>query len=160
VTAQRAQWDDHRMRKLALAIVVLIGLHGSARAESIGLGLFVGEPTGLDLKIGLQGRSALDIVLGVARYDSDFSYGHIQYLVLLGTARGQSINVPFRLGVGVAVAGLFEDATAVAARVPFQVGLRFRRTPLEIYGEIAFVMQFIDDFNTDFDGGIGLRIYF
>lgn len=149
------------MRKLVIAIVLVIGLHGSARAESIGLGVFLGQPTGLDIKIGLQGRSALDIVLGATRFDEPrASYGHLQYLVLLGMARGQSINVPFRLGIGVAVAGLTEDNTALFARVPLQIGLRFRRTPLEIYGEIAFVLQLIDDVDPDVDGGIGLRVYF
>ncbi|MBA2539059.1 MAG: hypothetical protein H0V17_05440 [Deltaproteobacteria bacterium] len=148
------------MRKLVIVALVL-GLGGSARAESIGIGVFVGQPTGLDLKIGLQGRSALDIVLGATRFDEPrASYGHLQYLVLLGVARGQSVNVPLRLGIGVAIAGVTEDATAVAARVPLQLGLRFRRTPLEIYGEIAFVLQLIDDVDTDIDGGIGLRVYF
>jgi hypothetical protein len=149
------------MRKLVIATLLVLGLGSTARAESIGIGVFLGEPTGLDINIGLQRRSALDIVLGASRFDEGrVSYGHLQYLVVLGVARGQSINVPFRLGVGVAFYGVTEDATAVAARVPFQLGLRFRRTPLEIYGEIAFVVQLIDDIDTDVDGGIGIRVYF
>ncbi len=150
------------MRKLVIAIVLLIGPGlGAARGESIGIGVFLGQPTGLDLKIPLQRRSALDIVIGATRFDEPrASYGHLQYLVLLGLARGQSVNVPFRLGVGVAVAGLTEDNTQIAARLPLQVGLRFRRTPLEIYGEIAFILVLIDDFDTDIDGGLGLRVYF
>jgi hypothetical protein len=149
------------MRKLVIATLVVLGLTGTARSESIGIGVFLGQPTGLDIKIGLQGRSALDIVLGATRFDEPrASYGHLQYLVLLGVARGQSVNVPFRIGVGVAFAGVTEDATAVLARLPLQLGLRFRRTPLEIYGEIAFVVQLIDDVDTDIDGGIGLRVYF
>lgn len=148
------------MKKLVLVLVLRL-LAGSARAESIGLGAFLGQPTGLDIKIGLQGRSALDIVIGVNQFnDPHLSYGHIQYLALLGVARGRTVNVPFRLGVGGAVIGVTDDNTVFAARVPFQLGLRFRRSPVEIYGEVAFVLVFNDDTDTDVDGGLGLRIYF
>jgi hypothetical protein len=148
------------MKKL-LVILFVLGLSSSARAESIGLGVFLGQPTGLDIKIGLQGRSAIDIVLGANRFDEPrVSYGHVQYLALLGVAHGQSVNVPFRLGVGGAVFALTEDNTTLAARVPLQIGLRFRRTPLEIYGEVAFVILFNDGTDTDIDGGLGLRVYF
>ena len=148
------------MKKLVLVLILRL-LAGSARAESIGLGAFLGQPTGLDIKIGLQGRSALDIVIGVNQFnDPHLSYGHIQYLALLGVARGRTVNVPFRLGVGGAVIGVTDDNTVFAARVPFQLGLRFRRSPVEIYGEVAFVLVFNDDTDTDVDGGLGLRIYF
>ena len=60
--------------------------------------------------------------------------------------------------------GRFNDDLNVAARVPFEVGLRFRRTPLELYFEIALKMTFIDSEPNDhpfvdLDGGIGLRFY-
>jgi hypothetical protein len=134
-----------------------------ARAESIAIGVFVGQPTGLDLKIGLKRRSALDIVLGASDYDDGrgrASYGHLTYLALLTVARGQSVNVPIRLGIGGALIGVTESDTTFAARVPLQIGLRFRRTPLEIYGEVAFMLYLIDDVDTGADGGIGLRVYF
>ncbi len=148
------------MKKLLVVMALVLGT-GSARAESIALGVFLGQPTGLDIKIGLQGRSALDIVIGANQFDDPrLSYGHVQYLALLGVVRGRSVNVPFRLGIGGAVIGVTDDNTVFAARAPFQLGLRFRRSPLEIYGEIAFVLVFNDGTDTDVDGGLGLRVYF
>ena len=59
------------MRKLLLTTVVF-GLVVAARATparaDIGLGLFLGEPTGLDLKIGLGNRSGLDILFGFTTF--------------------------------------------------------------------------------------------
>jgi hypothetical protein len=140
-----------------------------ARAE-VGLGIFVGEPTGLDVKLDLSRRSALDIVLGVYshydRFNDDSGYGHLTYLVQPMVAHGDSVVVPLRVGIGVAIFddyGRWNDDLNVAARVPFEVGLRFRRTPLEIYFEIALKMTFVDEDNdhpfVDLDGGIGLRFY-
>ena len=158
------------IRKLVvIAALLFVSAPTAARAE-VGLGIFVGEPTGLDVKLDLSRRSALDIVLGVYshydRFNDDSGYGHLTYLVQPMVAHGDSVVVPLRVGIGVAIFddyGRWNDDLNVAARVPFEVGLRFRRTPLEIYFEIALKMTFVDEDNdhpfVDLDGGIGLRFY-
>jgi hypothetical protein len=158
--------DYHRdMRTLVLALIAVAGLHGPARAD-LGIGIFVGEPLGLDLKIDLDTRSALDIVIGATTIeDGRESYGHLTYLFTLGVARGRSVVLPFRLGFGGAVYGVTEERFGLAARVPFQLGIRFRRSPLEIYGEIALRLQLFREgpgrnVDLDVDGGVGLRFYF
>jgi hypothetical protein len=159
------------IRKLIVVAVLLFASAPTAARAEVGIGLFVGEPTGLDLKLDLGRRSALDIVLGVYshynRFNDDSGYGHLTYLVQPLVSYGDSVIVPLRVGIGVAVFddnGRYDDDINVAARVPFEVGLRFRRTPVEIYFEIALKMTFVDsDPNDhpfiDLDGGIGLRFY-
>lgn len=155
----------HReMRKLALAallvLAILCGRPRDARAD-FGIGLFLGEPTGLDLKIGLSRKTALDIVLGATSFrDGAASYGHVTYLITVVAARGSSVIVPLRLGIGAAVYGVVEDNTGLAVRVPFELGFRFRRTPVEIYLEITPKVELIDDPDFNLDGGIGIRFYF
>jgi hypothetical protein len=150
------------MRNLVLAIAVICATHGVARAD-FAIGLFVGEPTGLDLKIGLQPRSALDIVIGVVSINDggrDVSYGHVTYLYTITQGRTRTTRIPLRIGLGGSLFGVTEDNTQLAARIPFEIGIKFRRSPLELYGEIAFVLRLIDDVDTNLDGGIGLRLYF
>src|SRR5687767_7349710 len=129
----------HGMRKLSLA-VLLVAIAGSpARAESIGLGLFLGEPTGLDLKIGLTARSSFDVVIGQSSYtDARTDYIHFTYLLTPCVARGRSVLVPFRIGIGAAAIGVVDDNAHAAVRFPLEIGFRFRRVPFEIYGEIAY----------------------
>lgn len=153
------------MRRLVLALLVACTLPSTARAESIGIGVFVGEPLGLDLKIDLSRRTALDFVFGATTIrDNRVSYGHITYLLTPFVARGRSVVVPFRLGVGAAVYGALDDDTNLAARFPFEVGFRFRTAPIEIYLEIAIKLTLLDENDNneffDLDGGVGLRIYF
>jgi hypothetical protein len=155
------------MKQTSIIIALsLLGLAAPAQADpqnGIGIGLFVGQPTGLDLKIGLQRLSALDIVLGAADYDNGrgrLSYGHLTYLVRIAMGRGESVSVPVRLGIGGAIIGATENDAVFAARVPLQIGLRFRQTPLEIYGEVAFMLYFVDPIETGVDGGVGIRVYF
>ncbi len=136
-----------------------------ARAD-IGLGLFVGEPFGLDLKIDLERRSALDLLFGATTVrDGRADYGHVTYLVTPLVGRGRSVLVPLRLGLGAAVfdgGGDLFDEVNVAVRAPLQLGFVLRSAPLEIYAELAFKLVLLDENDNqktaDFDGGIGFRL--
>src|ERR1044071_8648874 len=154
------------MRKLLLTTVVfglvVAGRPTSANAD-IGLGLFLGEPTGLDLKVGLGNRSGLDILFGFDTFrDGRDGYGHLTYLVTPLIAQGDSVTVPLRLGIGALLFGPGNNLS-FGVRAPFELGLRLRRAPMEFYGEIALALLFIDpqdEFIADLQGGIGFRIYF
>ena len=151
-------------RSLVLIAVVAVAVPAHA---DVGLGVFVGEPTGLDLKIGLSPRGGLDLVFGWDTYrDNRDHYAHVTYLATLLVGHGESVNVPLRLGIGGAIYddGDFSNGTNLAVRAPLELCLRFRRTPIEIYGEIALKITFLDDNNNnddiDLDGGIGFRVFF
>src|SRR5689334_1858761 len=162
-------------RNLSLPILVVLVVAAvltsarPARAE-VGIGLFVGQPTGLDIKLDLQRKTALDFVIGWNDFDDDRGrdgYAHVTFLVNLANVRGRSVVVPFRLGIGGAVFDdndNFGDDINIAVRAPFEIGIRFRSTPLEIYGELSLVVVLIDENDNhddiDADGGIGLRVYF
>lgn len=151
---------------LAIVSLVLLAAARPARAD-FALGVFAGEPTGLDVKVGLAQRSDLDILLGWTQIPAGRDhYMHVTYLVTPVVGRGRSVLVPLRIGIGGALYddGDFNRGLNAAVRVPVEVGLRFRRAPLEIYGEISLLVTFLDENNNDntFDlnGGIGLRFYF
>jgi hypothetical protein len=154
------------MRKLLLTTIVfglvIAGRATPARAD-FGLGLFLGEPTGVDMKIGLSHRSGLDIVLGFSTLrENRNGYGHLTYLVTPLVAQGDAVTVPIRLGIGAAVFGPSNDLS-FAVRAPFEVGIRLHRTPLEFYGELALAVVFVDPGNElrlDLQGGLGFRVYF
>jgi hypothetical protein len=151
-----------------LATLAVVAAPGAARAGGVGLGLFVGEPFGLDLKVDVQSRSSLDLVFGFDTVQRGRAhYGHLTYLVSPLIGRGRSVVVPLRIGIGAAVydgGGGFFDETNVAVRAPLELGFMFRSAPVELYGEVAIKVTFIDggdnDPTVDADGGIGFRIYF
>jgi len=153
------------MRKLLLTtavFVVVAAARGTPARADLGLGVFLGEPTGVDLKIGLDRRSGLDLLFGVDTLrDGRAGYGHLTYLVTPLVAQGSSVLVPIRLGIGAALFGPGDDLR-FGVRAPFELGLRLRSAPLEIYGEIALLLLFVDpanDLELDIQGGVGFRLY-
>jgi hypothetical protein len=153
------------MRKLVIVAALLVTA-GTAKAD-VGLGLFFGEPSGLDLKIDAGYRSAIDLLIGWSTFrDGRAQYGHLTYLATPIVGHGEAVLVPLRLGIGVAFygEGSFDNGINVAVRAPLEVALKFRSAPIEIYGEIAAEITFVDDHDNndlfDLQGGIGLRVYF
>jgi hypothetical protein len=151
------------LRKLAFVVVAIMLAAPPARAD-VALGLFVGDPTAVDLKLGLDRVSALDLAFGVSQfYDRYGYYGHATYLARIAEARGNSVIVPVRLGIGVALIDGHDYGLSLGARAPIEIGFRFRRTPLELYLEAALLLVFLDPAPSyvylQGQGGIGLRVY-
>ncbi|MFN0252437.1 MAG: hypothetical protein ACKV2T_36510 [Kofleriaceae bacterium] len=149
------------MKKLVLAVVIAcIGLPSTNAHADAALGVFIGRPSGLDLKFGLQPRSSLDLLFGWTTFESNRTgYGHLTYLFTIAAGRGRSVIIPLRIGIGAAVYGN-SDNVNVGARVPFEIGFRFRSTPLELYLEPALLLTATNGGDLSGQFGVGLRFYF
>lgn len=148
------------MKKLLIAVVLAcVALPSTARAD-VGLGLFFGRPSGLDLKLDLQRRSSLDLLFGWTTFERGRAgYGHLTYLYTLAAGRGRSVIIPLRLGIGAAVFGN-SDHLDFGGRVPLEIGFRFRSTPLELYLEPALLLTATHGGDVSGQFGVGLRFYF
>lgn len=159
------------MRKLILAstVLVVLGVVAAPRAShaGVGIGMFLGEPLGITIKADLKKRTSIELLFGVDDYDEDRGrdgYVHVTFLAAPFVARGDSVMVPLRIGMGVAVyddgPGDWGDEVDVAARVPLQLAFQFKNTPLELYLELALRLELINDLHPEPDGGLGVRFYF
>jgi hypothetical protein len=152
----------------AAALAATVIATPTAAHAGVGLGVFVGEPLGVTLKVDLKKRTALEVLVGVDDWDEDRGndeYAHVTFLAALAVAKGESVLIPFRLGIGGAVYDdRGDDDINFAVRAPFQIAFQFRSNPIEIYLEIALRFEVIDDEGDDdhlqLDGGIGFRFYF
>lgn len=148
-----------RYLPLVLAVVLLGG--GTARAEGgpFGLGLVVGEPTGITGELKLTEHTALDGAVGISLFDDRDFYFHLEFLYFLPELiHGSSVSLSAYLGIGGYMVAHRE--TNVGARVPFGLSLEFTAVPLEIFLEVAFKLRFIPEVDPDVGGALGFRYYF
>jgi hypothetical protein len=174
---------------LVIAGGILVALAGPAEAQrrqsrssgmssfeankTFGLGIILGSPTGLSAKYYLSGSTALDFALGLYRryrYD-DAVQAHVDFLwhpaVLAET---EPFMLPFYVGLGGRLLHHdryrdrdFDDGTHLGVRVPIGLLMDFNTVPIDIFFELALVVDFIVDHDhgyVDFDGAIGARFYF
>jgi hypothetical protein len=143
---------------IGVALAAMLALApGKARGD-IGLGLVVGEPTGLSAELGLGGRSSLALAVGLDAFEGSGFYVHLDYLMRLGyLARWSSSSLVPYVGLGGVVKG--GDAH-VGARVPFGLSLEFRTAPVQIFGELALRVMVVPDLDVGVGGAIGFRYFF
>jgi hypothetical protein len=157
-----------------MACVVALGLAaGSARADdkgAFGLGLIVGEPTGIAGKLYLTDDTAIDGAIGGAVVGRGLQV-HADYLwhpwIL---ANEDAFVMPGYVGIGARLLDHdrddAEDDFHLGARFVAGILFDFRRIPLDVFVELALIADFRgggddhDGFALDLNAGVGARYYF
>ena len=158
------------------------GSRGGFEANKVfGLGLELGEPTGLNGKYFVSPSGALDF--GVGWIYDHYYYGdglhlYADYLFHFSLASAQAFELPFYVGPGLrfwdfryCYQGLCDyGGSAIGIRVPFGIAFDFNNAPLDIFLQLVPVLDFVggDYYNryyhdrTHFgiDGTVGIRFWF
>lgn len=171
---------------LAAAMLLAVAAP-SARATEVGysrkfgLGVMVGDPTGLSAKLWVGQTNALDFGLGLwagvngdcyidnsgQRVCGDFGNHNgtfnMDYLWQSNIIRG-SAQLDWHVGAGgrmVWWTGCQSDCIAVSARAPIGLDLMFTNPGfLEIFFELAPSFWLVPDITFGIEGGLGIRFYF
>ncbi len=147
------------MRKsLFILILGISSINLTAQDSGFGLGIIIGEPTGLSLKTWLSQKHAVDA--GIAwSLTNDWFHIHADYLIhnfeLIDVSQGE---LPFYFGFG-AKLGIGHDFS-FGARVPVGLNYLFEDAPLDVFVEVVPALQLINSIQFQMNGGIGIRYWF
>jgi len=165
------------MRKTILSFVLLLAFASLALAQRrpttpqrysgpqlsrpTGLGMIIGEPTGVSFKHWLSRKTAFD-----AGFAWSFAgrgeelHIHADYLwhMPLRSADPVVRRTNFYVGIGGRVR--FENDSRVGARVPLGLVHFIKDTPLDVFIEVAPIMDLAPETDLSANGGIGLRYFF
>jgi hypothetical protein len=147
----------------ALMVTGLLALLAAspALAGDVGLGVMVGEPTGLSLKVWSGSRTAFDAAVGWSLDESDWIYAHADYLWHRYDLEIDFPGaLPFYMGVGARVLLHEGDDSMVGVRVPFGLDYLTRDRRFDVYIEVAPIVDLVPDTELGVSGGIGARYYF
>lgn len=156
---------------LTLFALLLAGnpAHAQKSENKVGLGLMVGEPTGISFKAWTSETNAIDAGLAwsVGRYDAiNF---HADYLWHHFDIFGDEIDhgqLPVYYGVGgrIVFADDYPDQgdenVVLGVRVPAGINYLFEDSPIGLFLEIAPVVNIIPETDFDLDSSLGVRYYF
>jgi hypothetical protein len=152
------------------AVVVAPAVQAEERSADkgvLGLGLIVGEPTGVCAKYYLADDTAIDAAVGGAIIGRGIQV-HADYLWhpwLL--EQKETFVMPAYVGVGARLlnqtGGQNDDHVALGVRVPVGIMFDFTKIPLDVFVEVAGVLDYRskgDAFGVDINAGAGARYYF
>jgi len=156
--------------KCKVMVAVLVGLLAAPglAQDQLGLGLIVGEPTGLSVKYWLDEEHAVDGAAAWSFFDGDGFQLHADYLwhdlSLLDSGKLDG-KLPLYYGVGARLKfrddeGRHHDNdTVFGIRVPVGINYLFKNEPFDLFAEIAPILDLTPDVEFNFDIAVGMRLY-
>lgn len=156
---------------IVMMFAFLAGVSGVKAEDGIGLGVILGEPTGISVKKWLGVDTAIDAAAAWSFSENDSFQLHADYLIhnfsvlQTGTIGGK---LPVYFGVGARIKlenndnwqGRNNNDTLLGIRIPFGISYLFAKAPVDIFAEIVPVLDVIPDTDFDINGAIGARFYF
>ena len=163
------------MRICLLALIFSFSFQLRAQSSGFGLGIILGEPTGISMKGWISSTKAID---GAVAWDFNGSYLHLHgdYLFhnmdLIHVAKGK---LPLYYGPGLRLEswtgeghwnhnGHWENMggsnTDLAIRFPVGLDYLPATTPLDVFLEVVPTLVLTPASWVEFDGGIGVRYWF
>lgn len=145
---------------LVLAIFFFSGLLVNAQDKGFGLGIMLGEPTGVSAKYWLDNDKALDFGLAYSFFHSVSSLSlHCDYVFHNYNLIKSNLTIPVYYGFGARLHANSKDTFWGARGV---IGLLYidKENPIDAFIELAPVFNLFPETSLHFDLAIGARYYF
>jgi hypothetical protein len=164
-----------RLTLAALLTFSIVAL-GTAHAEpknGLGIGIIIGEPTGLSLKKWISNDRAIDGGIAWSFSENDSMHLHGDYLIhrfdlfaspdvkgQLALYYGLGARIKLKEGNDGTEKKKNDDDVLVGVRVPLGITYLFTGTPIDLFAEIVPVLNVITDTDFDLNASVGVRYYF
>lgn len=147
------------MKALLFFLLFGFSLFSQAGEGDLGIGVMVGNPTGVSGKYWLQGSHAVDGGVGFSLGSSTNLSLHSDYLIHSEGALVFNDEHPLDVYFGLGGRMKFADDIRLGARVPLGVAYRHEGTS-DMFAEVAPVIDFISRVGVDLHLLFGARYYF
>lgn len=152
---------------LLIAFALLFSAQqATAQEKNFGLGVMVGEPSGISAKLWTSNDNALAFGLGWStyhpRYDDSGSriHFHMDYLWHSFDAIRSEEQFAFHYGIGGRFKDRGGDNGSLAVRGVAGLNWLPRDTPIDIFFEVAPSLELTPSTGFGIDGALGARFYF
>ena len=144
----------------------------TSQQRKFGLGVIIGEPTGLSAKLWTSNENAFDFGLGwsiggdrISRYNGYYNGGsrvhfHMDYLWHSWEAIRSSERFPLYYGIGGRINSGAGYNSSVAVRGVLGIAWMPRETPVDVFIELVPSLQLTSSTGFAIDAGLGARYYF
>ena len=131
------------------------------QGSRFGAGLVIGEPTGPNVKYWINDTLALDGTVGWSLRDGDNVYVNADALWhkfdVIPVSSGRTAAY---IGVGPSIEFRHEEDNRFGVRAPVGISYMLDNKPIDVFVEVAPVLDVSPGLHGDFTAGIGVRFWF
>lgn len=149
------------------SIVLLIGVsESSAQQRRFGLGVVIGEPTGISMKLWRSSTRAITAGLGwsISQNQNDVQKSRFNLHVDLVRHSFNAISSPERIpvyyGLGAGLAGGSDSEGSLALRTVLGIAWQPAQTPIDVFLEVAPSLEVVPTTTFYLNAGLGMRYFF
>ena len=139
--------------------VVLLRADALAQSSGFGLGIILGEPTGISGKLWTGKSTAIDGAIAWSSGKNSALHLHADYLLhnfnLFKVEKGK---LPLYYGIGGRVN--LQNDTSVGVRIPVGINYIFANAPFDIFLEIVPLLDLVPNTEFRLNAGLGVRYFF
>ena len=149
------------MFKKSILIIILLFIiteNRYSQSNGFGIGVMIGEPTGISLKNWISKTKALDAGIAWGFGRNGALHFHADYLIheygLIKTNHGQ---LPLYYGIGGRV--LLSSDPRIGIRGVVGLDYMFESVPVDIFFEIVPIFDIVPATELGFNAGLGIRYF-
>jgi hypothetical protein len=133
----------------------------AAGGGDFGLGIILGEPTGISGKLWISANSAVDGAAAWSLGNNEALHLHADYLLhnfsLIEVEKGR---LPFYYGIGGRIRFADVGDDFIGVRIPVGLTYLFESAPLDIFLEVVPILDLAPDTDFDLNAAVGARYFF
>lgn len=163
-----------KVKSLLFVLSALVAIQCSqAQQRNFGIGLILGEPTGISAKLWTSSENAFDFGLGwsmdgdrMGRYNNNYYYNdgsrvhfHMDYLWHAFNVIHSAEQFPLYYGIGGSLNSGSGYASSVAIRGVFGISWLPRDTPIDVFLELVPTLRLTNSSGLYIGAGLGARYY-
>lgn len=149
----------NQIKLLSMFLLLLFVSMVKAQSSGPGLGIIVGEPTGISFKYWTSSTTAFDAALAWSFIDEGAFHIHGDYLFhnmrLISVPEGK---LPFYYGIGARIKTA--NDTKLGVRVPLGLAYLFQNAPIDIFLEIVPILDLTPKTDFGINAALGARYFF
>ncbi|MBI5475743.1 MAG: hypothetical protein HY964_03295 [Ignavibacteriales bacterium] len=143
-----------------ILLILLVVPNSYSQDRGFGLGIMIGEPTGLNAKGWLTKRTAIDAGLAWSFVHETALHVHVDYLIHSFNVFPDAEQLPLYYGIGGRIRTGEKRDAQVGLRMVGGIEYMFRTAPIDIFFEIAPILDLTPKTELNMNAGIGARFYF
>jgi hypothetical protein len=148
------------MKKIFLILAVSVLITGTSYSQDrgFGIGIILGEPTGLSAKLWTSNVNAFDFAAAWSFKGKGHMLLQADYVWHSNVIQVSPGKLPLYYGIGGRV--ILSDDPLVGVRIPVGLDYQFESAPIDIFVEIVPILDIIPSTDFDLGGGLGVRFWF